>query len=130
MYRSVFIFQKRGNLSCCECLCVFLYMCESGKWKVIRPSLPPFQISEFCFYDSKLFFLPLFFQSASSYVVKWLRPSTISLVSETKRQTKKKWGKKKKSFSILKEKLKALKYTEHLPLPRPVSVGAGRHCTA
>ena len=49
-----------------------------------------------------------------------------------KKKKKKKVGKekKKKGFSTLKEKLKALNYTEHLPVSRPASVGAGRHCTA
>lgn len=126
MYRSVFIFQKRGNLSCCECLCVFLYMRE---WKM--ESDTPF-ISKFHMFvfTVQLFFLPPLF---SSYVVKWLKPFyNIAHVKATKRQKKKDKKKtgKKKSFSILKEKLKALNYTEHLPLSRPASVGAGRHCTA
>lgn len=96
------------------------------------PPLPKFHTFILLFYDSKLFFLPLYFQCASSYVVKWLRPVyNIAHVrnKKTNKQKKKKWG-EKKCFSILKEKLKALKYTEHLPLSRPVSVGAGRHCTA
>lgn len=101
-------------------------MRASGKLKVIR----------LLFLNSLHLFLqccfppPFYF---SSYVVKWLKPFyNIAHVKATKRQKKKttKSGEKKKSFSILKEKLKALNYTEHLPLSRPASVGAGRHCTA
>lgn len=89
MYRSVFIFQKRGNLSCCECLCVFLYMRESGKTESDTPFLPKFHT----FVSTvPLFFLPPLF---SSYVVKWLKPfSDTAHVEATKRE--KTTAKKKK----------------------------------
>ena len=120
VYRSVFIFQKRGNLSCCECLCVFLYMGESGKWKVI-PLL--FLNSIHFFFHFKVVFPPPFMSELCCQVAE-------AFLQYRSCQNKVGKEKKKKGFSTLKEKLKALNYTEHLPVSRPASVGAGRHCTA
>lgn len=108
MYRSVFIFQKRGNLSHCEC-CVYFSTCVRDESETAFFSLSvPFRSSN----DLKhLPPPPLPFQCILSYMLSsgW-SPSTMALMLKKKKKRKKNTTKKKKTWYPQRE-TKALKNT-------------------
>lgn len=134
MYRSVFIFQKRGNLSHCEC-CVYFSTCVRDENES----------------ETAFFFLYVPFRSSNDlkhlsppppvsvyielHVVKWLKPFYNGAHVKKEKKRGKKHNKKKKKTWYPQRETKALKkthskHTEHLPLSTPSPAGAGQHCTA
>lgn len=105
MYRSVFIFQKRGNLSHCEC-CVCFSTCvrdENESETAFFFLSVPFRSSN----DLKHLFPPLPFQCILSYMLSsgW-SPSTMALMF------KKKGKKRGKNTTTTKKKKKKTWYPQ------------------
>lgn len=121
MYRSVFIFQKRGNLSHCEC-CVYFSTCVRDESETAFFSLSvPFRSS------NDLKHLPPPTPPVSVYielhVVKWLKPFYNGAHVKKEKKEEKKHKKKKKTWYPQRETKALKKHTQNTQstslCPRP-----------